>query len=156
MASNIGNISGAFRLPPPPQLGGAGSFGGGQQGGVQGGQFGQGGVGFSGQSSFQPPSPQQAKAAHLPPPELLADLGQALRIPPEQLAQKLMSGQSLSQVASGVGLNQSQLQSKIEGFLSQRLPNLSDGQRSDMASHIIAGAPPRPPPLPGMNAQQQQ
>jgi len=156
--NNIGNIAGAFRPPPPPQLGGAGSIGG-QQGGFgiggQQSQFRPGGTGFSGQSSFQPS--QQQGGPRLPPPELLADLGQALRIRPEQLAQKLQSGQSLSQVASSVGLNQSQFQSKVEGFLSQRLPNLSDSQRSDMAQHIIAGAPPRPPPLPGMmNAQSSQ
>lgn len=154
--NSIGNFAGAFRPPPPPQLGGAGGFGGQQQFGRIGGQLGgPGGTGFSGQSSFQP-SQQQQGGPRLPPPELLADLGQALRIRPEQLAQKLQSGQSLSQVASGVGLNQSQLQSKIEGFLSQRLPNLSDSQRSDMAQHIIAGAPPRPPPLPGMMGAQSQ
>jgi len=157
MGNNIGNIAGAFRPPPPPQMGGASGMGGQQglppppplgmgQGG--GGQFGAGGTGFSGQSSFQPASQQQGP--RLPPPELLADLGQALRIRPEQLGQQLQSGKSLTQVASSVGLNQSQLQSKIESFLSQRLPNLTDSQRSDMAQHIIAGAPPRPPPLPGM------
>lgn len=170
-------VGGQQGLPPPPMgmgqgIGqGQGGFGiGGQQGGLgmggqfgQGGgqlgqagsQFGQGGIGFSGQSSFQP-STQQQQGPRLPPPELLADLGQALRIKPEQLAQKLQSGQSLSQVASSVGLNGSQLQSKIEGFLSQRLPNLTDSQRADMAQHIIAGAPPRPPPLPGMNGAQLQ
>src|SRR4051794_28529151 len=113
MSTNIGNIAGAFRPPPPPQLGG---------------RQGQGlppppppppPPGFSGQSSFQP-STQQQHGPRLPPPELLADLGQALRIPPEQLAQQLQSGKSLTQVASGVGLDQSQLQSKIESFLSQR------------------------------------
>jgi len=143
MANNIGNIAGAFRPPPPPRLGG------------------QQGLpprpppppGFSGQSSFQPT--QQQRGPRLPPPELLADLGQALRIRPEQLGQQLQSGKSLTQVASSVGLNQSQLQSKIESFLSQRLPNLTDSQRSDMAQHIIAGAPPRPPPLPGMMGAQQ-
>lgn len=159
MGNNIGNFAGAFRPPPPPQMGGAGSMGGqfgqgGGQLGQAGSQFGQGGIGFSGQSSFRPS--QQQQGPRLPPPELLADLGQALRIKPEQLAQKLQSGQSLSQVASSVGLNGSQLQSKIEGFLSQRLPNLTDSQRADMAQHIIAGAPPRPPPLPGVNGAQLQ
>ena len=145
MANTIPSF-GAMRPPPPPQFGGAqanraGGFGGGQA------------PGFSGQSSFQPAQQNQQRRPPLPPPELMRDLGQALRIRPEQLAQKLQSGQSLSQVASSVGLNSSQLQSKVESFLSQRLPNLSDSQRSNMASHIIAGSPPRPPPLPGLNAQ---
>ncbi len=135
------SISGFGAMRPPPPLN-AQSFGGAQQLGQGSGAQGRG---FSDQSSFQPA--QQQRGPRLPPPELLADLGQALRIPPEQLAQKLQSGQSLTQIASSVGLDSSQLQSKVQDFLQQRLPGLSSDQNNDMAKHIIAGAPPRPPPL---------
>jgi hypothetical protein len=143
----MGNSISGFGAMRPPQFG-MQSFGGG--GGQLGNNHGTQGRGFPGGSSFQP-AQQQRRGPPLPPPELMRDLGQALRIPPEQLAQKLQSGQSLTQVASSVGLSPSQLQSKVEGFLSQRLPGLSGDQRNNMASHIIAGSPPRPPPMPGMS-----
>jgi len=197
MGSSISAASFAsVRLPPGPQgpgqggaLQGPGSFGGPQQQGPGApGMFGPGGIGFSGQSSFQPPRPggpgfpggqggpggpgfpggqggpggpgfpggqggpqgpgggQGQQHPPLPPPELMRDLGQILKTRPEELASQLLGGQSLSQVASSNGMSGDQLKSAISQLLGDRLPQLSDDQRSKMAEGIIAGLPPPPPP----------
>ncbi|HVE83619.1 MAG TPA: hypothetical protein VND93_12250 [Myxococcales bacterium] len=134
--------------PPPPgatQRGGAQFQQGGQPFGFGGGQQQQ--LGFSGRSSFQP-SPggagQAGQGARLPPPELLRDLSKALQMPPQALAQKLLSGQSLPQVASSLGISGQDLHSKISQFVQTRMPNLSANQVSQMANGIMAGQPPPP------------
>ena len=162
----------SVRLPPGPQGPGqggpppgpaGGGFGGQPQGPGGPGMFGPGGIGFSGQSSFQPPPPggpggpgaqggpggpggPGQQHPPLPPPELMRDLGQILKTRPEELASQLLGGQSLSDVASSKGMSGDQLKSAITQLLGDRLPQLTDDQRSKMAGGIIAGLPPPPPP----------
>ncbi|HEU5218938.1 MAG TPA: hypothetical protein VFU23_09775 [Gemmatimonadales bacterium] len=145
--------------PGIPQ--GPGGFGG-QQGPGQPGMFSPGN-GFSGQSSFQPGGPGgpggvgggqggiNQQRPPLPPPELMRDLGEILKTRPEELASKLLSGQSLSQVAGSQGMSGDQLRSAITDLLGNRQPQLNEDQRAAMAAGIVAGLPP-PPPLPQMQA----
>jgi hypothetical protein len=76
----------------------------------------------------------------------MQDLGQILKMRPEELASKLLSGESLSQIAGGQGMSGDQLRSAITELLGDRQPQMGEDQRAAMAAGIVAGLPPPPPP----------